>query len=69
MSDTIAPLCLGRCGLQIDDDVRPWLAIVCQTGRGPRTAVVCPDCEASGMHLELVQRQRGADTAGVKPPK
>ena len=51
MSDTIAPRCFGRCGLQMDDDVRPWLAILSQTGRGPRTAFVCPDCEASGMPL------------------
>ena len=52
MSDTIAPLCFGRCGLQMDDDVRPWLAILSPTGRGPRPAFVCPECEASGMPLD-----------------
>ena len=53
MSATIAPHCLGQCGLQMDDDVRPWLAILSQTGRGPRTAFVCPDCEASGKPVGL----------------
>ena len=52
MSDTNAPRCFGRCGLRMDDDVRPWLAILGQTGRGSRIALVCPDCEASGMHLD-----------------
>ena len=50
MRKTLAPLCFGRCGLQMDDDVRPWLAILSPTGRGP--AFVCPDCEASGMPLD-----------------
>ena len=51
MSDTIAPRCFGGCGLQMDDDVRHWLAVLGSTGR-PR-AFVCPDCEANGKPVGL----------------
>ena len=53
MSHRLAPICSGRCGLKMDDDIRPWLAILSQTGRGPRTVFVCPDCEANGTPVRL----------------
>ena len=49
---TTAPYCNGECGLQIDADERPWLALIgypTERIEQGQLSLLCPDCETDKM--------------------
>ena len=63
------PYCNGQCGLQIDADERPWLALIgYPTERiephGGQLSLLCPDCEADKLAslAEMAERLHHVQT-------
>jgi len=62
-----APYCNGECGLQIDSDERPWLALIgypTERIEQGQLSLLCPDCEADKLATlaEMVERLHHVQT-------